>query len=65
MPRSFKRFDRALHNTARVEFCLALAAGSAAWSLACRGALPRPEHHLAPRARVEPGDRALPILNRN
>lgn len=65
MPRSPERFDRTLHNAARVELCLALVAGSAAWSLAGRGAPPRPEDRVVPHARVEPGDRALLILHRN
>lgn len=65
MTPSPKRFDRKLYNGARVAFPLACAAGSMAWSLAGRGAAPRPEQRFGCRAYVAPGDRALPILNRN
>ena len=59
------RPDRALYNRARVPLPLSSSAGSAAWSLAGRGSLPRPEDGVRPVSRVEPGDRSLPIVHRN
>ena len=65
MPLPSNRFDRARYNGAHVDLRLALTAGSAAWSLAGRGSLGRLDRPALRRPRVEPGDRALPIVNRN
>ncbi len=64
MPSFLKRFNRSLYNGARVDLPLAITAGSMAWSLAGRGSLLHAQDR-ASRLRIEPGDRALPIVNRN
>lgn len=49
----------------RLAFALVTAAGSVAWSPAGRGGVAQPGYRLAPEARIEAGDRALPIVFRN
>lgn len=56
---------RTLYNGACVDLRLALAAGSTAWSPAGRGSFLLAERWAVRRPSVEPGDRALPIVNRN
>jgi hypothetical protein len=65
MPTSPERFDRKLYNRARVALSLASAAGSTAWSLAGRATAPVPGLTFMGPVRIEFGDRALPIINRN
>lgn len=65
MPSLPDRFDRKLHNDARVALPLASDAGSTAWSPAGRASVALPEYGFGRRAPLVAGVLEFLLVNRN